>query len=157
AFRESPSGSAFPESPSGSAFRESSSGSGFRESAFGDSAFPESGAAVRDSSVSPFAVSCRVDLVDRAGAVESLTFGAATDKALEKFKDELWALDEYAGIRLRDPADPEAAAVDISVRPHLGPLRRILLAEVTRTGGASVADLRTWALHHTIFRGEDIA
>ena len=103
-----------------------------------------------------FPYSCRVELVDAAGQVEPLTFGTSSEKALEKFKDELWALDEYAGIRLRDPADPDGTLLDISVRPNPGPLRRCLLAEVARTEGSTVADLRSWALHETIFRVADV-
>ena len=105
----------------------------------------------------PFPLSCRVDLVDAAGSIEAVAFGTSSEKALEKFKDELWALDEYAGIQLRDPSDPDGALLDISVRPNPGPLRRCLLGEVTRAGGATVAELRSWALRETIFRSTDVA
>ena len=104
-----------------------------------------------------FPYSCRVELVDAAGQAELLTFGTSSEKSLEKFKDELWALDEYAGIRLRDPADPDGTLLDISVNPNPAPIRRGLLAEVDRTGGATVAELKSWALHETIFRAADVS
>jgi hypothetical protein len=104
----------------------------------------------------PFPLGCRVELVDAAGGGELLTFGTSSEKALEKFKDELWALDEYAGIRLRDPADPDGTLLDISVQPNPAPLRRSLLAQVQRTEGSTVAELRSWALRETIFRVADV-
>ena len=104
----------------------------------------------------PFPLSCRVDLVDAGGNGELLTYGTSSEKALEKFKDELWALDEYAGIRLRDPADPDGTLLDISVQPNPAPLRRCLLAEVDRAEGSTVAQLRSWALRETIFRVADV-
>ena len=97
----------------------------------------------------------RVDLVDKAGVAEQLVFATTSERALEKFKDELWALDEYGGIRLRDPTDPDGTLLDISVQPQLGPLRRALLARVGETGGSTLAELRTWAVHETIFRSAD--
>ncbi len=97
----------------------------------------------------------RVDLVDKAGVAEQLVFATTSERALEKFKDELWALDEYGGIRLRDPTDPDGTLLDISVQPHLGPLRRALLARVGETGGSTLSELRSWAVHETIFRSAD--
>ena len=76
----------------------------------------------------------RVDLVDKSGTAESLVFGTASDKALEKFKDELWALDEYAGIRLRDPGDAEGTLLDIRVQPNLAPLDARWPRDWRRTG-----------------------
>jgi hypothetical protein len=100
-------------------------------------------------------LACRVELVDRDGEAELLTFATGSEKALEKFKDELWALDEYAGIRLRDPHDEERTLLDISVQPQLGPLRRALLSHVADTGGSTVAELRSWAVRSTVFRAVD--
>lgn len=103
-----------------------------------------------------FPYTCRVELVDTTGQAEPLAFGTSSEKALEKFKDELWALDEYGGIRLRDPADPEGALLDISLQPTPGPIRRCLLAQIDRAGESTMADLRAWALHETIFRVADV-
>jgi hypothetical protein len=97
----------------------------------------------------------RVDLVDKAGVAEQLVFATSSERALEKFKDELWALDEYGGIRLRDPTDSDGTLLDISVQPQLGPLRRALVTRVGETGGSTLAELRTWAVHETIFRSAD--
>ena len=97
----------------------------------------------------------RVELVDTSGAAEALVFGTASEKSLEIFKNDLWALDEYAGIRYRDPTDGEHTLLDISLQPNLRPLRRALLAHLRSGGPTSLADLRTWALHETIYRAED--
>ncbi len=90
------------------------------------------------------------------GSAQALAFGTSTEKALEKFKDELWALDEYAGVRLRNPGDPDGTLLDISVRPNPAPVRRCLIGQVRRTGGLTVTQLRSWALRETIFRVSDV-
>jgi hypothetical protein len=97
----------------------------------------------------------RVDLVDKSRTAESLVFATASEKALEKFKDELWALDEFAGIRLRDPGDTEGTLLDIRVQPNLAPLRRALAARLKSSGPATLAELRVWTVHETIFRQAD--
>jgi hypothetical protein len=98
----------------------------------------------------------RVDLVDGAGRAEHVCFATAVDKSVEKFKDELWALDEYGGIRLRDPHDPDGTLLDISITPQLGPLRRAIAAHVIAAGGATLAEVRAWAMHETIYRSADV-
>jgi len=97
----------------------------------------------------------RVDLVDKSRTAESLVFATVSEKALDKFKDELWALDEYAGIRLRDPGDTEGTLLDIRVQPNLAPLRRALTARLKSSGPATLAELRVWTVHETIFRQAD--
>jgi hypothetical protein len=101
------------------------------------------------------ALTVRVDLVDRSGSVERLLFGTGSLKALEKFKDELWALDEYAGILYRDPIDAEGTLLDISLQPNVAPLRRALIGHLARSGAVSVASLREWTLRETIYRAAD--
>jgi hypothetical protein len=97
-----------------------------------------------------------VELVGRDGVAETVGFGAGDERALGVFKGELWALDEYAGIRFRDPGDPERTLVDISLRPPLGPLRRAVCAHLA--GGArTLAQLRAHALAATIYRADDVA
>jgi hypothetical protein len=98
---------------------------------------------------------CQAELVDASAVAQRLVFATSSAKNLEKFKDELWALDEYAGIQLRDPIDEERTLLDISVQPQLGPLRRALAARVSHTGGSTVAELRAWALRETMFRAAD--
>ena len=100
-------------------------------------------------------LTCRVELVDGAGAAELLVFGTAAEKSLERFKEELWALDEYAGIQFRDPADDEGGLSDISAVAHLGPLRRTLLRHLSAGDAMTVASLRSWTLHETVFRAGD--
>jgi hypothetical protein len=100
-------------------------------------------------------LSCRVELVAASGEAERLVFGTSAEKSLERFKEELWALDEYAGIRFRDPADADGGLSDISVVAHLGPLRRTLLRQLAGVDGMTVASLRTWTLRETVFRAGD--
>jgi hypothetical protein len=96
-----------------------------------------------------------IELVDASGAAEALVFGTGSDKSLETFKNDLWALDEYAGIRYRDPGDAEQTLLDISLQPNLRPLRRMLVAHLRSGGPSALAELRSWALHETIYRPED--
>jgi hypothetical protein len=95
-----------------------------------------------------------VELVDERGARQMLLFAAAGDKGLDRFKNALWAVDEFAGVRYRDPRDREHALLDISLSPHLGPLRRALVDRV-RAGACSVADLQEYARTETIYRAAD--
>jgi hypothetical protein len=102
-----------------------------------------------------FRVATRVELADDAGRTQLLLFAGSAERSLDRFKDALWAVDEYAGIRYRDPADPERAPLDISLRPHLGPLRRALLHRLAAAGAATVADLREHTRAETIYRTAD--
>jgi len=95
------------------------------------------------------------ELVDDAGAAQLLFFASRSAKNLEKFKTELWAVDEYAGVRYRDPRDSEQELIDISFSPSLGPLRRSLLDTVTADGPRTVADLRQHTLAETMYRGAE--
>ena len=86
---------------------------------------------------------------------ELLIFATGSGKSLESFKEALWAVDEFAGVRYRDPGDPDRHLIDISLRPHPGPLRRELLAHLRTVGEASVTELRTFALTETVYRAAD--
>ena len=96
-----------------------------------------------------------VELATGAEPGELLIFGTASGKSLEGFKEALWAVDEFAGVRYRDPGDPDRHLIDISLRPHPGPLRRELLAHLRTVGEASVTQLRTFALTETVYRAAD--
>ncbi|WP_103336268.1 hypothetical protein [Amycolatopsis sp. CA-126428] len=96
-----------------------------------------------------------VDLVADDGTARTLVFATADTRHLATFKTELWAVDEFAGIRYRDPRDAEGALVDISLTPQLLPLRRALLAELARRGSRTVAELQRFTLLETIYRAED--
>jgi hypothetical protein len=96
-----------------------------------------------------------VELVDDDGDAQLLFFGTAADKRLDRFKDELWSVDEFAGVRYRDPRDPDHALLDISLEPHLGPLRRALVDRVRETGGCPAGELRDFTRAETIYRAED--
>ena len=86
---------------------------------------------------------------------EMLAFGTTSAKSLEGFKEALWAVDEFAGVRYRDPGDPDRHLIDISLTPHPGPLRREILAHLERVGEATVTELRTFALTETVYRAAD--
>ncbi len=95
-----------------------------------------------------------VELVDGAGS-RLLAFGTGSARNLEAYKDCLWAVDEYAGVRYRDPGDPDGHLMDISLRPHPGPLRRELLAHLATAGECSVTELRHFTLTETVYRASD--
>jgi hypothetical protein len=88
-------------------------------------------------------------------AVRLVAFATSSGKSLDAFKDAMWAVDEYAGVRYRDPRDPEGHLIDISLRPHPGPLRRELLAHLGAVGEASVTDLRQFTVSETVYRAAD--
>lgn len=96
-----------------------------------------------------------VDLVAEDGVTHVLVFATADHRHLTTFKNELWSVDEFAGIRYRDPRDAEGTLVDISLTPQLLPLRRALLAEVGRRGRSTVAELQRFTVLETIYRAED--
>jgi hypothetical protein len=96
-----------------------------------------------------------VELVADDGRAQLLVFATGDSKHLAIFKNELWAADEFAGIRYRDPRDAERALVDISLTPKLLPLRRVLLAELARRGSCTVAELQQHTLLETIYRPAD--
>ena len=96
-----------------------------------------------------------VELVADDGRAQLLVFATADSRHLATFKNELWAVDEFAGIRYRDPGDTERTLVDISLTPQLIPLRRALLAELARRGSCTVADLQQHTLLETIYRPAD--
>jgi hypothetical protein len=99
-----------------------------------------------------------VELVDNANAAERLFFATSAVRSLERFKDALWAVDEYAGVRYRDPRGADHPPLDISLEPHVGPLRRALIAYLAADGGAAVtvARLREYALSDTLYRPADV-
>ncbi len=89
-----------------------------------------------------------------AGAVRLVAFATLSAKSLEAFKNCLWAVDEYAGVRYRDPTDPDGHHGHLAA-PNPGPLRRELLAHLGTVGPTSVAGLRHFTLTETIFRASD--
>ncbi|MEU8611377.1 hypothetical protein AB0C29_25660 [Actinoplanes sp. NPDC048791] len=102
-----------------------------------------------------FPLVAAVELATGEEPGQVLVFATQSGKNLEGFKDALWAVDEYAGVRYRDPGDPERHLIDISLSPHPGPLRRELLAHLAAVGEATVTDLRTFALTETVYRAAD--
>jgi hypothetical protein len=95
-----------------------------------------------------------VELVDDTEE-QLLVFATGLGKSLEGFKETLWAVDEFAGVRYRDPGDPDRHLIDVSLNPHPGPLRRELLRHLETAGPATVTQLRTFALTETVYRAAD--
>jgi hypothetical protein len=95
------------------------------------------------------------ELVDHGGDSHLLLFATPAVKHLEKFKDELWSVDEFAGVRYRDPFDTGRTLLDISLTPDLGPLRRSVLAQLAGQR-RTVAQLRQWSLEETLYRPADL-
>lgn len=102
----------------------------------------------------PMPLAAHVELVNTSSA-SLVTFATTAGKALEAFKNALWAVDEYAGVRYRDPRDPEGHLLDISLSPHPGPLRRELLAHLGTAGARTVTELRQFTLTQTVYRASD--
>jgi hypothetical protein len=102
-----------------------------------------------------FPLVAAVELATGEAAGELLVFATGLGKSLEAFKETLWAVDEFAGVRYRDPRDPERHLIDISLSPHPGPLRRELLGHLAEVGEATVTELRTYALTETVYRAAD--
>ncbi|GAA3764308.1 hypothetical protein [Micromonospora maritima] len=101
-----------------------------------------------------FPLVTEVELVGE-GPARLLGYATGSDRGLEAAKEALWAVDEYAGVRYRDPADPQGRLLDISLEPEPGPLRRELLAELTRSGPRTVSELRRFAATRTVYRPAD--
>ncbi|MFU8849751.1 hypothetical protein ACNAW0_01990 [Micromonospora sp. SL1-18] len=103
-----------------------------------------------------FPLVTEVELVPAADApARLLGYATGSDRALEALKDALWAVDEYAGVRYRDPADPASRLADITLDPEPGPLRRELLTELARSGPRTVTELRRFAVTSTVYRAAD--
>ena len=102
-----------------------------------------------------FPLAAAVELVEGDNAGQLMVFATGLGKSLEAFKETLWAVDEFAGVRYRDPGDPERHLIDVSLSPHPGPLRRTLLQHLAEVGAATVTELRTYALTETVYRAAD--
>jgi hypothetical protein len=100
-----------------------------------------------------FTLTSGVELVD--GDSRLVAFASSQDRSLEAFKNAIWAVDEYAGVRYRDPGDPDGHLIDISLKPHPGPLRRELLAHLASAGDRTVTELRRFTLTETVYRSTD--
>ncbi|GAA4561522.1 hypothetical protein GCM10023176_00280 [Micromonospora coerulea] len=103
-----------------------------------------------------FPLLTEVELVPTDGSpARLLAFATGSDRSLEAVKEALWAVDEYAGVRYRDPADPAGRLLDITLDPEPGPLRREMLAELARSGPRTVTELRRFTLTSTVYRAAD--
>jgi hypothetical protein len=98
------------------------------------------------------ALTAGVDLVNED--IVRIAFATKSAKSLEAFKDELWAVDEFAGVKLRDPLDPDGHLMDISLNPDPAALKGKLLARLKQKP-ATVTELKYYTLTETIYRGAD--
>ncbi|GIF09142.1 hypothetical protein [Actinoplanes siamensis] len=113
------------------------------------------GSPVRPYREAGFPLLTAAELATGAEPGQVVVFLTGSGKSLEHFKEALWAVDEFAGVRLRDPGDPERHLIDISLQPHPGPLRREILAYLAEVGAATVSDLRVFTLTETVYRAAD--
>ncbi len=102
-----------------------------------------------------FPLTAGVELVAAGEPSRLLAFGTSAGKRLEAFKDALWAVDEFAGVRYRDPRDPDGGLLDISLTPQPAPLRRELLRHLAGAGPVTVTDIRQFTLTETVYRTAD--
>jgi hypothetical protein len=70
-------------------------------------------------------------------------------KSLEAFKNELWAVDDFEGVRIKDPGGHE---IEITVEPNLHALKDELL---DRVDGKTVTEIKTYVLTETVYRAAD--
>lgn len=98
------------------------------------------------------------ELVDRRGEVLYLIFGTNHPRGVEKMKDTLWDVDPVCGVGFRDPRDEQHETLFDVNEPLLAPLGRLLLPRIAQAGstGVVVRDLRTFALHETVFRPQHV-
>jgi hypothetical protein len=102
-----------------------------------------------------FALTTGVEFLAANGDACLVTLATDRANSLDAFKNALWSVDEYAGVRYRDPTDPGGHLQDISLEPHPGPLRRALLTHLGATGPQTVTQLRHFVLTDTIYRASD--
>ena len=104
--------------------------------------------------VAGFPLTTGVEFIGAGGpTLISLATGRANN--LEAFKNELWSVDEFGGVEYRDPSDPNAHPIEITLEPQAAPLRSALLARLGEVGPQTVTELRHFALTHTIYRSSD--
>ena len=90
------------------------------------------------------------EMVDEGGHSLYQFFGTTSDRAVERFKDGLWAVDGVSGQRFRDPRDPDQQAFDI-LEPDIAPLRNSIL-HLLDAREHSMEELRQHALLETIYK-----
>jgi catechol 2,3-dioxygenase-like lactoylglutathione lyase family enzyme len=92
-----------------------------------------------------FTLTCGVELT--GGKLVGLATMSA--KSLEAFKSELWAVDDFEGVRIRDPGGHE---IEITVEPNLHALKDELAGWVD---GRTVTEIKTYVLTETVYRASD--
>lgn len=90
------------------------------------------------------------EMIDEGGHSLHLFFGTTSTRAVEKFKDGLWEVDDVSGQRFRDPRDPKQMAFDI-LQPDFGPLESRIL-KLLGERDHTMAELCNDALLETIYK-----
>ena len=94
-----------------------------------------------------FTYTLQFELLDEANHSLFLLYGTKHPKGVHAMKYAIWTVDPIRGTRYRDPRDPNQQALDFRWEPDLGPLCRLLLAELDR-GDRTVAQLRDYPLRN---------
>ena len=95
------------------------------------------------------------ELVDLRGASLYLVFGTTHDRGLQKMKEAMWEVDPVAGVRYRDPRDPEQQMLDIEVEPQTAALER-LIALVLQPRGHQARHLMLGELNLSSTEGREV-
>lgn len=91
------------------------------------------------------------EMVDEGGHSLYQFFGTTNTRAVEKFKDGLWEVDEVSGQRFRDPRDINQLAFDMR-QPDFTGLEREIVRVITEQGSVDLRSLCDHALLETIYK-----
>ncbi len=105
-----------------------------------------------------FAYVLDFELVDARGQALYLVFATNSQLGLRKMKEVVWEVDDVAGVRYRDPRDPDQETLAIELEPQTSPLRRLLRDHLATLpeGTARVSDLRAHALFETVYKESQV-
>ncbi|MEU7995844.1 three-Cys-motif partner protein TcmP [Micromonospora sp. NPDC049060] len=96
------------------------------------------------------------ELIPRKGQPLYLIFGTGHPLGVQKMKDSLWEVDRAQGVGFRDPRDEQAEALFDVDQPQLGPLARLLVQKLQKSGEMQVEALRNFSLFETVYRPEHV-
>lgn len=96
------------------------------------------------------------ELVDRRGQLLYLVFATKHKLGMAKMKDSLWAVDPVFGIGFRDPRDVLQQSLFEPDEAQTAPLAGLLAARLSDRGPCRVAELREFALLHTVFQPQQV-
>lgn len=103
-----------------------------------------------------FSFTLAFEMVDESSHPLFLVFGTSHERGLHAMKNAMWKVAPLTGMSYRDPHDPRQSSLDLEMEPDLCPLEEAIAELITRSGPATVARLRQFALHHTVYRPEHV-